>query len=212
MTLTVPNTLTLLPEDLSNHDKYKLLIGCIVPRPIAFVSTMSRAGVANLAPYSFFNGVSSDPPCVMFSVTYRSSDGQKKDTLRNIEETGEFVINVVTETIVAPMNQTSAEYPPEVNEFEAAGLTMLPSAKVRPARVAESPINLECELYKMVPVGPGGPGSATIIVGEIVAFHLREDIYANGRIDFEKLQPVSRLAGSFYAPVHDAFEVARPVL
>ncbi|MFN8614432.1 MAG: flavin reductase family protein [Vampirovibrionales bacterium] len=206
------STITLLPSELSQKDKYKLLIGCVVPRPIAFVSTVSRAGLPNVAPFSFFNGVSSEPPCLMFSVTYRGSDGQKKDTLRNIEETGEFVVNVVTESIVAQANQASAEYPADVNEFEATGLTMVPSQKIIAPRVAESPINLECELYKLVPVGPGGAGSATIVIGEIVAYHLREDVYHNGRIDLEALQPVSRLAGSFYAPVHDAFEIQRPQL
>ncbi len=212
MTTPTINTVQLDPAALSQKDKYKLLIGCIVPRPIAFVSTQSRAGVTNLAPYSFFNGVSSDPPCIMFSVTARTSDGAKKDTLRNIEETGEFVINTVNEEIVAPMNQTSAEYPPDISEFDAAEFTPIPSRRVAPPRVKESPIAMECELYKLVPVGKGGEGSATIVVGEIVYFNIREDVYDNGRILIDKVNPVSRLAGAYYAPVREAFEIPRPTL
>lgn len=205
-------TVQLDPAALSMKDKYKLLIGCVVPRPIAFVSTQSRGGQTNVAPYSFFNAVSADPPCVMFSCTARSSDGQKKDTLRNIEETGEFVINVVTEDIVAGVNQASAEYATDISEFDAAEFTPVPSRRVRPPRVKESPINLECELYKLVPVGKGGPGSSTIIIGEIVYFNVREDVYSDGKILLDKVQPVSRLAGSSYAPVHDAFDIPRPQL
>ncbi len=212
MTTSTINTVQLDPAALSQKDKYKLLIGCIVPRPIAFVSTQSRNGITNLAPYSFFNAVSADPPCIMFSTTFKSSDGGKKDTLRNIEETGEFVVNVVTEEIVAPMNQTSAEYPPDVSEFDAAEFTPIPSRRVTPPRVKESPIAMECELYKLVPVGKGGPGSATIVIGEIVYFNIREDVYDNGRILLDKVNPVSRLAGAYYAPVHDAFEIPRPSL
>lgn len=205
-------TVQLDPAALSMKDKYKLLIGCVVPRPIAFVSTQSREGQTNVAPYSFFNAVSADPPCVMFSCTVRTSDGGKKDTLCNIEETGEFVVNIVTEEIVANVNQASAEYPSNVSEFAAAEFTPVPSRRVAAPRVKESPINLECELYKLVPVGNGGPGSSTMVIGEIVYFNVREDVYADGKILLDRVQPVSRLAGSSYAPVHDAFEIPRPSL
>lgn len=206
------NLVQLDPKQMSFQEKYKLLIGCVQPRPIAFVSTISSDGVMNVAPYSFFNGVSSEPLCVMFSVTVKGSDGGKKDTLRNIEQTGEFVINVVTEDIVAPVNQASAEYPSEVSEFDAVDFTPLPSKLIRAPRVKESPINLECELYKLVPVGSGGKGSSTIVIGEVVYAHVRDDIFENGRIITERMKPVSRLAGSFYAPVRDAFEIPRPSL
>jgi len=206
------NTLQLNPQEMSAKDKYKLIIGCIVPRPIAFVSTKSQSGVSNLAPFSFFNGVASNPPSVVIAATIRSSDGGLKDTLLNIKETGEFVVNVVTEDIVKQVNQSSAEYDREVNEFEQTGLTEGQSVIVKASRVMESPINMECKLTQLVPVGDGGQGSSTLIIGEIVYFHIREDLYDNGRIDIEKLKPVSRLAGSYYAPVREIFDLPRPML
>ncbi len=204
--------ISLDPKELSMKDKYKLLIGAIVPRPIAFVSTLSKDGVANLAPFSFFNGISSDPPCLIISTTYRSSDGEKKDTARNIEDTGEFVVNVVTEEIVGPMNQTSAEYAQDISEFEKAGLTKAPSQIIKAPRVAESPINLECKLYQTVHIGAPGPGSSILIVGEIVHYHLRKDVYEDGRILTEKLKPVGRLAGTSYCPVREIFNIPRPII
>ncbi len=200
------------PNDLSMKDKYKLLIGAIVPRPIAFVSTLSDDGIANLAPFSFFNGISSDPPCLIISTTYRSTDGQKKDTARNIEASGEFVVNAVTEEIVGPMNQTSAEYAQDISEFEKAGLTKAPSKIIKVPRVAESPINLECKLYQTVQIGDAGPGSSILIIGEIAYYHIREDLYQDGRILTEKLKPVGRLAGTSYCPVREAFEIPRPII
>ncbi len=208
----MPDFVHLDPAEMPMKDKYKLLIGCVVPRPIAFVSTRSKDGITNLAPFSFFNGVASDPPSVLFCTTRRTSDGEKKDTLLNIEETGEFVVNVVTEDIVAPMNQTSAEYERGVSEFEAVGFTPAQSNIVTPPRVLESPINMECKLYDSVQVGEGGVGSSTVIIGEIVYFHVREDIYADGKILIEKLKPVARLAGASYCPVRDIFDLPRPVI
>ncbi len=200
------------PNALSMKDKYKLLIGAIVPRPIAFVSTLSKEGVANLSPFSFFNGVSSDPPCLMISTTYRSSDGEKKDTARNIEATNEFVVNVVTEEIVGPMNQTSAEYAQDISEFKKAGLSQAPSKIIKAPRVAESPINLECKLYQTLNIGNPGPGSSILFIGEIVYYHIREDIYQDGRILTEKLKPVGRLAGTTYCPIREIFNIPRPII
>lgn len=205
-------TIRLNPADLSAKDKYKLLIGCIVPRPIAFVSTKSAEGISNLAPYSFFNGVASNPPTVVIASTIRSSDGLDKDTLRNIKATKEFVVNVVTEDIVEQANQCSAEYAPNTSEFEKSSLTEARSALVKAPRVLESPINMECKLTQLVPVGKGDMGSSTLIIGEIVYFHIREDLYKDGRIDIEQLKPVGRLAGFSYTPVRDTFEIARPSL
>jgi flavin reductase (DIM6/NTAB) family NADH-FMN oxidoreductase RutF len=200
------------PQAMSVQDVYKLMIGSIVPRPIAFVSTRSLAGVDNLAPYSFFNGVCSNPPTVMFSIMRRGSDGAKKDTLLNIEETREYVINIVTEAIVGPMNQASAELPMDASEFDFSGLTPIPSDIVRAPRVLESPISLECRLQQLVPVGDGGVGSGCVVLGTVVRFHVREDVTENGRILIERLKPVARLAGTAYCPVRETFDLPRPAL
>jgi flavin reductase (DIM6/NTAB) family NADH-FMN oxidoreductase RutF len=195
---------------LPAQDAYRLLIGAIVPRPIAWVSTISASGITNLAPFSFFNGVCSNPPAVLFCPV-TPADREAKDTLRNIRETRQFVVNIVTESNVAQANQTSAPYPPDVSEFTAVGLTPLPSVAVRPPRVAESPIQFECELMQIVPVGEPRPGSGNIVIGRLVYAHIAEEAWdANRHIDLHKIKPVSRLAGNDYAPVHDIFTLKRP--
>ncbi len=198
------------PQTLTHQDRYKLLNGSVVPRPIAFVSSMDAQGELNLAPFSFFNVVGSSPMSVVFSVMRRGPEALKKDTLRNIEETGEYVVNIVNEPLVERMNVTSADFPHGVNEFEEAGLTPLPSEVVRPARVAESPINMECKLIQTVEVG-NGPGGGTLIIGEVLRFHVWDELYDKGRIDPEKLQAVGRMAGATYARTTDRFDLARPV-
>ncbi|MDX2085546.1 MAG: flavin reductase family protein [Candidatus Melainabacteria bacterium] len=198
------------PDQQTAQDNYKLIIGGIVPRPIAFVSTCSLEGHLNLAPFSFFNGVCSNPPTIMFSTMRRGSDGGKKDTLINIEATGEFVVNVVTEEIVEAMNQTAGEYPPEVSEFELAGFTTQASEVIRPPRVQESPFQMECQLNQIVTIGDGSVGSGHLVIGTVVRFHVREDIYEKGRIITDRLKPVARLAGASYCPVRDIFDLARP--
>jgi flavin reductase (DIM6/NTAB) family NADH-FMN oxidoreductase RutF len=195
---------------LPAQDAYRLLIGAIVPRPIAWVSTISASGITNLAPFSFFNGVCSNPPAVLFCPV-TPADREAKDTLRNIRETRQFVVNIVTESNVAQANQTSAPYPPDVSEFTAVGLTPLPSVAVRPPRVAESPIQFECELMQIVQVGEPRPGSGNIVIGRLVYAHIAEEAWdANRHIDIHKIKPVSRLAGNDYAPVHDIFTLKRP--
>lgn len=202
--------ITIDPAENSNQDNYKLIIGSIVPRPIAFVSTLSKDGILNLAPFSFFTGVCSNPPTILFCPMVRGSDGLKKDTLLNIEETGEFVVNVVSEDIVAPMNLTAAEFPRAVNEFEESGLTPAPSVLIKPPRVLESPVSMECKLQQVVYVGEGDVGSGSVVLGTVVRFHVRKDLYESGRIDTLGLKPVARLAGSAYCPVRDVFEIQRP--
>lgn len=202
--------ITIDPAQNSSQDNYKLLIGSVLPRPIAFVSTQSVDGALNLAPFSFFTAVCSDPPTILFCPMVRGSDGEKKDTLRNIEATGEFVVNVVSEDIVSPMNATAAEFPFGVSEFTEAGLTPAPSVVVKPPRVLESPVSLECKLQQIIPVGAGGVGSGNLVLGTVVQFHVRQDLYHAGRIDTALLKPVARLAGSAYCPVREVFEVARP--
>jgi flavin reductase (DIM6/NTAB) family NADH-FMN oxidoreductase RutF len=202
--------ITIATQENTAQDNYKLLIGSILPRPIAFVSTQSAEGILNLAPFSFFTGVCSNPPTLLFCPMIRGSDGHRKDTLLNIEKTGEFVVNVVSEAIVERMNQTAAEVPPEVNEFELAGLTPAPSLTIKPPRVLEAPVSMECKLQQIIPVGTGEAGSGAVVLGTILQFHIRADLYKDGRINTEALKPVSRLAGAAYAPVRDMFELVRP--
>jgi flavin reductase (DIM6/NTAB) family NADH-FMN oxidoreductase RutF len=201
--------LTLDPLELGQKGIYKFLIGAIVPRPIAFISTCNSEGIGNLAPFSFFNGVSSNPPAIMVAIT-RKKGGAKKDTLRNIETNGEFVVNSVNQWIVEAMNQCSAEYPYGVDEMHKVGLTPIPSHLIKPARVLESAIQMECKLYKTMEIGDGSEGSSTIIVGTIEKVHIDSAIYKDGKIQIEKLQPISRLAGASYGKTCEIFELPRP--
>jgi flavin reductase (DIM6/NTAB) family NADH-FMN oxidoreductase RutF len=194
---------------LDSTAAYKLLIGAIIPRPIAFVSTINSAGVGNLAPFSFFNGVCSAPPSLVFSIT-RKNDGTKKDTLRNIEENGQFVVNTVSESMAKPMNECSADYPYGVDEMKKVGLTPLLSTLIRPARVKESPVQMECELIQTVEIGNGGVGSATLVIGKILKMHILTDAYESGKIKLEKIQPLARLAGASYGRIDGVFELPRP--
>jgi len=199
------------PQTLGERETYKLLIGCVVPRPIAWVSTLNLAGVRNLAPFSFFNAIGSNPPAVSISVSYVDGLDQRKDTLRNISDTGEFVVNIVDEDLAQAMNATSANYPPGVDEFEIAGVTAAPCVTVRPARVAGAPVSLECKLFTLVPVGEG-PGSATLAIGVIHMIHMRADVINDRHyIDITKLRPIARLAGASYAYVHETFDMVRPI-
>ena len=195
------------PATMATPSVYKLLIGCVVPRPIAWVSTVGRDGVHNLAPFSFFMGVCGDPPTIAFSSGPR--EGRAKDTVANLEHTGDFVVNIVDDARAEQMNVTSGEYAPDVDEFALTGLTALPGVKVRAPRVAEAPISLECRLDRALSVGRG---PHTLVLGQIVCFHVRDDLYepATGRIDMHRLQPVGRLAGHLYSHIHDIFEMKRP--
>lgn len=195
------------PRSISSQDTYKLMVGSVVPRPIAWISSQARDGTLNLAPFSFFIAVSPDPPTIAIAVGFRG--GSPKDTRHNIEATGEFVVNVVTEEVAEAMNLTSGNYEPHVSEFAVAGVTAAPSVVVAPPRVAESPISMECRLSQIVPVGapPAGYG---LILGEIVYWHVRDDLYHHGRIDLQALHAIGRLAGNGYARTRDQFEMLRP--
>ena len=195
------------PHVIGDAAAYKLLIGCVVPRPIAWVSTVDAAGVRNLAPFSFFMGVCGEPPTIAFSSGPRA--GGRKDTVRNVEASGEFVVNVVDDAHAEAMNATSGEYPPEVDEFTVASLAATPGVRVAAPRVAGAPISLECRLVQIVRIGRG-PHS--VVFGEIVYLHVRDDLYdtATGRIDVAALRPVGRLAGHMYSRTHDLFEMKRP--
>lgn len=198
------------PAALPWKSVYKLLSGSVVPRPIAWVSTVDPAGAANLAPFSFFNAVASRPPIVAFTASVRTTDRGQKDTLRNVRSTGEFVVNIVTEPLAEAMNLTSTEFPPEVDEFQAAGLTAVPSAVVGAPRVAESPIHFECRVHQIVEVG-SEPGGGALILGRVVHIHVDPSVLlGEDKIDIQKLKPIGRLAGAGYCRTADTFEMVRP--
>jgi flavin reductase (DIM6/NTAB) family NADH-FMN oxidoreductase RutF len=182
---------------------YRTLSGSVVPRPIAWVSTTDPNGVDNLAPYSFFTVASIDPPVLLFAPV-DAPDGLK-DTPRNVVETGEFVVNVVTEATAAAMNETSASLPSSESEFEDAGLGRAESTVVAPPRVAESPVAFECELYDTQDVG-----SSTLVLGEVVRVHVDESVVTDGSLDVQKLDAVGRLAGGRYTRTGERFTLERP--
>ncbi|MBZ0293438.1 MAG: flavin reductase family protein [Anaerolineae bacterium] len=198
------------PNDYPSREVYKLITGAVVPRPIAWVSTVSSDGQPNLAPFSFFNAVCSNPPTVLFCTGIRGADQSPKDTYHNVRATGEFVINFVTERLAAAMNITATELPAEVNEFEKAGLTSGPGKQVRVPHVVESPIHFECKLREIVTISEE-PGGGYIIIGTIVHMYFGDSIYREGNyIDFAAYQPIGRLTGSGYTRVNDLFELVRP--
>lgn len=191
------------------NDIYKLMIGAIVPRPIAFVSSQDASGVLNLAPFSYFTGCSTNPPVVCFCSAVRTGPRPQKDTLENIRATGEFVVNIVTEEIAAQMNATSAEVPPEVDEFQLSGLTPIASERIRVPRVAESPIQMECRLRQVIEISPL-PGGGNLVLGDVLLFHIREALLDHGRIDPARLRAVGRMGGPTFVRTHDRFDMQRP--
>jgi len=188
------------------------MVSAIVPRPIAWISTRSAEGRDNLAPFSYFNGVSSRPPILLVCIGSRRWNGEvvKKDTLRNIEETGEFVVHASTEAMAERINATAAELPPGESEIEKLGLTAVPSEVVSPPRILESPLALECRLDRVIPVGE--PARTGVVLGEIVRFHVDEAVWdAEARaVDPHKLRPVARLGGRKWARRFEVFEQERP--
>jgi flavin reductase (DIM6/NTAB) family NADH-FMN oxidoreductase RutF len=197
------------PAKHAPNDIYKLMVGAIVPRPIALVSTVDEANVRNLAPFSYFTACSSNPPVVVFCPIMRPLPLGAKDTLRNIIATREFVVNIVSEDFAGGMNATAAQVPPEVDEFELSGLTPVPSDLIKPPRVAESHIHMECRLRQIVQVSDQ-PGGGSLVLGEVLRFHVREDLFENFRIDPDKLQAIGRMAGSTYIRTTDRFDLERP--
>jgi flavin reductase (DIM6/NTAB) family NADH-FMN oxidoreductase RutF len=193
-------------EELSPRDRYAWMIGTIIPRPIAFVSSVDGQGRPNLAPFSYFNGVSSDPPVLSVAVgTLRG--GVPKDTTLNIEATGEFVVNVVSEAIGEQMVMTSGEYEPGESEFAISGLTPVASTVVRPPRVLESPVAFECRLLQIVKVGSP---ATSLILGEVVLMHVADEVITDGRPDPLKIQPLARLGGDWYAGLGEMRAIPRP--
>lgn len=200
----------LRPEDLELRDRYGLLISVIQPRPIAWVSTIDKNGTPNLAPYSFFTGITAKPMTLCFAPVC-NRHGEKKDTLLNIEATREFVVSIVDEKSAKLMVQTSAEYPPGISEFEKTGATPTPSKEVTPPRVAQSPVNLECRLNQIVTISEG-PLGGNLVIGEVVHIHVNDALWKDGKISHRDLKPVGRLGGAFYTRVQDDFEIPRPTL
>ncbi|WP_406685818.1 flavin reductase family protein [Rossellomorea vietnamensis] len=197
------------PQTLEWQSAYKLMIGSILPRPIAFVSSLDEKGIANLAPYSFFTAISAEPMLVCFSPMRRGKDGSKKDTLRNIEKTKEFVINIVSEEFVEEMNNCAIEFESVVDEFEQVGLTKKESITVKAPGVTESKVQLECVLHEVLHFGDH-PGAGSLVIGKVECVRINDELYYDGKIDSEKLKPVGRLAGQMYTkPLSDSFELIR---
>jgi flavin reductase (DIM6/NTAB) family NADH-FMN oxidoreductase RutF len=201
--------LSIDPATQKPRDIYKLLIGSVLPRPIAFVSTVDKKNVRNLAPFSFFTVASANPPVVVFSASVPSDGRAAKDTLRNVLETREFVVNIVSEDFAEKMNHCSATVPPEVDEFELSGLTPVPSELVKPARVAESRMQMECRLAQVLTVSEK-PNGGSLILGEVLRFHIAQDIVNNFSVDPDKLRAIGRMAGTTYCRTTDRFELKRP--
>src|SRR5436305_12382927 len=188
---------------------YQALVGVVTPRPIAWVTTIDDQGRVHLAPFSFFNAFGANPPVVVFSPNWRR-DGSKKDTLLNLELVPEFVLNAAVEDLAAKMNATSKELLYGQSEPEYAGLTLQPSTKVRPPRVAESPVHLECRVRQIIPVGDG-PIAANLVIGEVLLIHIADAVLdPAGRVDPRKLRTIARLGGSSYCRSTDLFEMERP--
>jgi flavin reductase (DIM6/NTAB) family NADH-FMN oxidoreductase RutF len=200
--------LSIDPASLSERENYKFLIGSIIPRPIAFVTTISKDGVLNGAPFSYFNIVSSNPP--MISLSIQRSSGRQKDTARNIIETKQFVVHIVDEQNVEKINKTAANLPPEESEIELAGLTPVKSVKITVPGVKEAKIRMECSLEHSLELGGSDTPGCDFIIGKVVQFHIDNDIFEDGRIDPKGLAAVSRLAGNNYAKIGEIFEIERP--
>jgi len=197
-----------IDPDTYERSLYRTMTGAVVPRPIGWISTTSEDGVDNLAPYSFFNVVTVRPPILMFAPANAADDDPDgmKDSARNAVETGEFVVNVVTEPLAEAMNETSATLPAEESEFDHVGLERAPSERVTPPRVAAAEIAFECELYDHVEVG-----TSTMVLGEIVLAHVDDALTTEeGKLDVQRVDAVGRLAGSWYARIRDRFRLERP--
>jgi flavin reductase (DIM6/NTAB) family NADH-FMN oxidoreductase RutF len=200
--------LSIDPASLSERENYKFLIGSIIPRPIAFVTTLSKDGILNGAPFSYFNIVSSNPPMISLSIQRRA--GQQKDTARNIIDSKDFVIHIVDEQNVEKINQTAASLPSDQSEVELANLTPIDSVKISVPGVKEAKIRMECSLEHYLELGCLDTPGCDHFIGRISQFHIESELYEKGRIDARGLAAVSRLAGNHYAKIGEIFEIERP--
>ena len=203
------------PSHLSHSELYGLILNSIAPRPIAWVSTLNSSGQPNLAPFSFFNCVCVEPPLLAFAPGLRSpkqagvAHGEAKDTLRNVRETKEFVINIVTYELAEAMNLTSGEYDASVNEFELAHIATAPSQLVKVPRVAASPVSFECKLYQILDFSPS-PQSGSLVIGQIASIHVDKAQMKDGKLDRNSLDLIGRMGGSQYTRTTQRFEMVRP--
>jgi flavin reductase (DIM6/NTAB) family NADH-FMN oxidoreductase RutF len=196
------------PQEIDQKAVYKLLTGAVIPRPIGWISSISEDGIPNLAPFSFFNAVGDDPPHVMFSAS--RSGNNNKDTLTNVLRTKEFVVNMVTEDLAEKMNMTSHALPSHESEFDFAGITPLPSIKIKPPRVGECLITMECELTHHYHLEQHKNGGSYVIFGKIVMFHFDDSVLLDDyKVNLETYRPISRLAGSGYARLGEVFSIKR---
>lgn len=197
-----------VPGDGSNplpRDPFKALV---VPRPIGWITTMDANGTVNLAPYSFFNAVSEQPPAVMFSSSGTGPDGGMKDTRRNVEATGEFVVNLATWDLREAVRLSGKAIPSGESELDLAGLKSLPSTIVKPPRVAASPVHLECRWLTTIHVpNTSGDEESHMVLGSVVGIHIRDDVIVDGRVDVQRLQPIARLGYSNYAVIRESFSM-----
>lgn len=193
--------------ELSPGRAYRFLISAVVPRPIAFVSSRSEDGVRNLAPFSYYMGVGPRPPTIAISIQRRA--GKHKDTARNILTTREFVVNASTRSLAAAVNRASGDFAPHLDEFALAGLTPVPSRRVRPERVAESPVQMECRLHAHLDVGEE-PWVSTLVVGEILLAHVRDELWEEAMIQAERLDPLARLGANLYTGLGEILAMDRP--
>jgi flavin reductase (DIM6/NTAB) family NADH-FMN oxidoreductase RutF len=208
VTSPVSEMISIDPRELEAAAAYKILIGSIVPRPIAFVSTVNENGTVNVAPFSFFNGVSSKPMAVMFSIGFKPN-GTKKDTLINIERSKEFVVNTVGAWMAEPMNFCSVDLPYGESELDRAGLTPISSDLVSPPRVAEAPVHFECRLLSLTQVGKAEAGASTVVIGEVVRCHIHSRAWNNGKVLLSEINPVARLGGLSYSTIASYFDLER---
>ncbi|MED4531107.1 flavin reductase family protein [Metabacillus fastidiosus] len=200
--------LSIDPIKNTERENYKFLIGSIIPRPIAFVTTLSKGGVLNGAPFSYFNIVSSNPP--MISLSIQRTGGRQKDTARNIIESKEFVIHVVDEQNVEKINKTAANLSSDQSEIELADLTPVESSKISVPGIKEAKIRMECTLERSLELGSMDSAGCDLIIGKVVQFHIENDLYKDGKIDPDSLATVSRLAGTNYAKIGEVFSIERP--
>ncbi len=198
------------PDSVSARDVYKLLTSTVTPRPIAWVSSMDQEGIVNLAPFSFFNVVSVSPPVLGFSPLI-GGDGERKDTLKNIEATKMFVVNIVSASMAEKMSQTSAPYASDINEMAEVGLTPMTSSEIAVPCVAEALVHYECTLHDIVSFGDQAL-AGNLVLGRICHIHIRDEIYNSDRVDVAQLDTVGRMEGGFYTTTKDRFEIERPVL
>lgn len=198
----------LIDSDRLNEDQlHDLLKSCVVPRPIAWISTIGGNGLHNVAPFSCFTFVSSKPPYLGFSVA--SKRGSKKGTLANIERTKDFVVNVVTEDLARAVNLSAAEYPANISKVDAVGVRSLPGVNVKSFRIAESPIQMECKLVDIIKIGKS---QNSLVIGEVLTFHINDGLFQNNVIDQGSLRPLGRLSGDQYAGLGNILEISRPWL